>query len=104
MKKQIRRAMICTIAMMLMGIVSLTGVTYAWFSKSETAIVGGMNLGIISKEGGVLMSAKPDPEEWGYRLNLDINESEYNPASMTPNNIKSDGNIQFYNLHFCISN
>ena len=97
MKKQIRRAMMCTIAMMLMGIVSLTGVTYAWFSQSTTAVVGGMELGIIAKEGGVLMSAIPNPDEWGYRLDLQLNETEYNPASMVPENIKSDGTIQFYN-------
>ena len=106
MKKQIRKAMICTIAMMLMGIVSLTGVTYAWFSQSQTAIVQGMNLGIIAKEGGVLMSAVPNPSEWGYRLDLQMNETEYNPASMIPANIVktdadgndiSDGSIQFYN-------
>lgn len=97
MKKQIRRAMMCTIAMMLMGIVSLTGVTYAWFSQSDTAIVSGMELGIVAKEGGVLMSAIPNPEEWGYRLDLTIKEADYNPSSMVPNNIKADGTIQFYN-------
>ena len=97
MKKQIRKAMICTIAMMLMGIVSLTGVTYAWFSQSQTAIVQGMNLGIIAKEGGVLMSATPNPSEWGYRLDLQMNEKEYNPASTVPANLKSDGTLQFYN-------
>ena len=97
MKKQIRRAMLATVAMMLMGIVSLTGVTYAWFSQSDTAIVGGMDLGIVSKEGGVLISAIPNPDEWAYRLDLNIKETEYNPASMVPANIKSDGTIQFYN-------
>ena len=96
MKKQIRRAMMCTIAMMLMGVVSLTGVTYAWFSQSETAVVEGVKMGIVSKEGGVLMSAIPNPEEWAYRLNLDMNVSGFNPASMVPENIKEDGNIQFY--------
>ena len=97
MKKQIRRAMLATVAMMLMGIVSLTGVTYAWFSQSDTAQVGGMELGIVSKEGGVLISAIPNPSQWGYRLDLDIKETDYNPSSMVPENIKSDGTIQFYN-------
>ena len=97
MKKQIRRAMMCTIAMMLMGIVSLTGVTYAWFSQSDTAVVGGMNLGIVSKEGGVLMSAVPTPSEWAFRLDLDMQETEFNPSSMTPGNIQENGKIQFYN-------
>ena len=97
MKKQIRRAMMCTIAMMLMGIVSLTGVTYAWFSQSDTAVVGGMNLGIVSKEGGVLMSAVPNPSEWAFRLDLDMQETEFNPSSMTPGNIQENGKIQFYN-------
>lgn len=97
MKKQIRRAMICTIAMMLMGVVSLTGVTYAWFSQSETAIVEGMRMEIVSKEGGVLISAIPNPEEWAYRLDLNIDDgTKFNPASMVPENIMEDGNIQFY--------
>ncbi|MBE6533461.1 MAG: hypothetical protein E7678_00600 [Ruminococcaceae bacterium] len=97
MKKQIRKAMICTIAMMLMGIVSLTGVTYAWFSQSDTARVKGMNLSIIAKEGGVLMSAVPNPSEWGYGLDLQMNETDYNPASTVPANLQEDGTLKFYN-------
>lgn len=97
MKKQIRRAMICTVAMMLMGIVSLTGVTYAWFTTSNTAQVEGIELGIVSREGGVLMSSIPNPTEWVYKLDLEINETNFNPASMVPENLKSDGTIQFYN-------
>lgn len=98
MKKQIRRAMLATVAMMLMGIVSLTGVTYAWFSQSDTASVEGMQLGIESKDGGVLMSAVPNPgaSGWAYMINLDWAGTNFKPASTAPSNLKN-GSLVFYN-------
>ena len=98
MKKQIRRAMLATVAMMLMGIVSLTGVTYAWFSQSDTASVEGMQLGIESKDGGVLMSAVPNPgaSGWAYKINLDWAGTNFKPASTAPSNL-NNGSLVFYN-------
>jgi 1,4-dihydroxy-2-naphthoate octaprenyltransferase len=61
MRKQIRKAMICTIAMMLVAIVTLTGVTYAWFSQSDTAVVSGADVTLKSVAGGVKMSLQPNP-------------------------------------------
>ena len=97
MKKQIRRAMLATVAMMLMGIVSLTGVTYAWFSQSDTASVEGMQLGIESKDGGVLMSAVPNPgaSGWAYMINLDWVGVDFKPASTAPSNLTA-GDLVFY--------
>lgn len=98
MKKQIRRAMLATVAMMLMGVVSLTGVTYAWFSQSDTASVEGMKLGIESRDGGVLMSAVPNPgaSGWAYMINLDWTGTKFKPASTAPSNLNA-GNLVFYN-------
>jgi hypothetical protein len=98
MKKQIRRAMIGTIAMMLMGVVSLTGVTYAWFSQSTTASVEGITLGIESKEGGVLMSPIPAPSSsgWSYKVNLQWSGTDFKPVS-TASSTLTNGSLVFFN-------
>ena len=95
MKKQIRKAMICTIAMMLMAVVSLTGVTYAWFTQSETAKVDSMTIGVVSKAGGVLMSGSPNTG-WAYKLSVGYREDNVWPASTAPQNITAAGHLQFY--------
>ena len=46
MKKTLRRAMLSTICMLVVAVMSLTGVTYAWFSQSTTAKVDGMTMEI----------------------------------------------------------
>ena len=98
MKKQIRRAMICTIAMMIAAIVSLTGVTYAWFSQSDTSVVEGIELGIVAVDGGVYVSNSPNPSFWGYRVNLGIDKENFEPASTTPSTL-SNGKLQFFSGH-----
>lgn len=101
MKKQIRKAMIATVAMMLIGVVSLTGVTYAWFSQSTTAVVEDINMGIVAKEGGVLISAIPNPDDWAYRIALDVDVENFEPASTVPSNYITEGTnagrLKFYN-------
>lgn len=99
MKKQIRKAMICTIAMMVAAVISLTGVTYAWFSESMTATVSGINLGIESKDGGVLMSAVPDARDtdWNYGVNINWTGTNFKPASTTHSNLDlKTGLLTFY--------
>ena len=98
MKKQIRKAMICTIAMMVAAIVSLTGVTYAWFSQSDTSVVEGIELGIVAVDGGVYVSNDPKPSFWGYRVNLGINKKDFEPASTTPSTLVN-GKLQFFSGH-----
>ena len=98
MKKQIRRAMICTIAMMIAAIVSLTGVTYAWFTQSDTAVVDGIDLGIVAVDGGVYVSNSPNPEFWGYRVTLSINKDNFEPASTAPSTL-TDGKLKFFSGH-----
>ena len=100
MKKQIRKAMICTIAMMVAAVVSLTGVTYAWFSQSETATVDGISMTVVSQTGGILMSGTPAPtteQGWAYKLSVGYTESGLWPASTAPQNVvKATGDLQFY--------
>lgn len=97
MRKQLRKAMVCTIAMMLVAVISLTGVTYAWFSQSDTAIVEGISLGIVASDGGVLMSAIANPTSWATRLNLNMNKKDFYPSSTAPSNMKPDGTLKFFN-------
>ncbi len=96
MKKQIRRAMLCTVCMMLMGVVSLTGVTYAWFSESDSADVNGLSVEVVASEGGVYVSTDGyDPESYGTNITISPAETKYNPAS-TAGVLDADGNLKFF--------
>ena len=96
MKKQIRRAMICTIAMMLMGVVSLTGVTYAWFSKSDEADVNGLTMEVVSRDGGVYVSTMPYTD-FGTSITITPpQDAVYNPAS-TAGQLDENGKLKFFN-------
>ena len=96
MKKQIRRAMICTIAMMLVGVVSLTGVTYAWFSKSDEADVNGLTMEVVSRDGGVYVSTMPYTD-FGTSITITPpQDAVYNPAS-TAGQLDENGKLKFFN-------
>lgn len=103
MKKQLRKAMIGTIAMMLVAIVTLTGVTYAWFTESDTSVVEGIDVGIIAADGGVYISNYANPSVWGYRVTLNINETalgkRFEPVSTAPSTIATDGTLKFVTGH-----
>lgn len=95
MKKQIRRAMLSTIAMMLMGIVSLTGVTYAWFSESDAASVDGLTMSVTSVDGGVYISDMPYPQSFDTSIAMSIPADQlFNPVSTAGNLV--DGKLQFF--------
>ena len=53
MTKTFRKAMISTIAMLVVGVMSLTGVTYAWFSMGTTASVDNISLSVDNASGGL---------------------------------------------------
>lgn len=82
MKKQIRKAMLCTVAMMLIAVVTLTGVTYAWFSESDEATVGGLDMNVIQTEGGVYISTDGyDRDSFTTSIAIDAGDYDYNPVS-----------------------
>lgn len=60
MNKTLRKAMISTIAMLVVAVMSLTGVTYAWFTAAGDASVTGINATVASVDGGVLISTGSD--------------------------------------------
>lgn len=95
MKKQLRKAMIGTVAMMVAAIVSLTGVTYAWFSQSTTSTVSGINVGIVQVDGSINISNKANPSSWGTKLILNVNKTDFEPASTAPSTLKN-GKLNFF--------
>ena len=100
MKKQIRKAMICTIAMMVAAIVSLTGVTYAWFSQSDSANVSDLTVSVASRDGGVYISTEPY-SGFGTSISIpvpkDSNDKPINfePAS-TAGEFDAKGELKFF--------
>ena len=57
MKHNFRKAALSTICMLIVAVMSLTGVTYAWFTAGETATVNGMQMQVTAADGGVQVSA-----------------------------------------------
>lgn len=96
MKKQIRKAMLCTIAMMVAAILTLTGVTYAWFSESDEALFDGITMDLVGVDGGVYISTMPYPEEFDTSITIPEGTitGDHNPASTA--GILSGGKLQFF--------
>lgn len=82
MKKQLRKAMICTVAMMLVAVLTLTGVTYAWFSESKEANVNALNFNVLESKGGVYISTDGyTPTSFSDTITLDVGTGKYVPVS-----------------------
>lgn len=96
MKKQIRKAMICTIAMMVAAIVSLTGVTYAWFSQSDFATANGLEMSVLEADGGVYIS-KTLTGTYGPSITLEADpDTKYTSVSTAGNIDSSTGKLEFF--------
>lgn len=80
MKKTMRKAMISTICMLVVAVMSLTGVTYAWFSASTTADVTGMTMNVAAADGG-LQVRKDSNASWGSLINFDSTKDGMKPVS-----------------------
>ncbi|MBE6549264.1 MAG: hypothetical protein E7670_02425 [Ruminococcaceae bacterium] len=80
MKKTIRSAMISTIAMLVVAVISLTGVTYAWFTQGTDATVSTFNVNVQAADGSLTI-AIPGTDgalTWGTTIT---------PFSATPANL-----------------
>lgn len=100
MKKQLKRAIFCAICMIVVGVMCLTGVTYAWFTDSKTAIVEGMEINSMTAVGGILLSTDPhggqNGDDWSYSIPLfDYTLGNFMPASTHPDTL-SGGRLNFY--------
>ncbi len=80
MKKTMRKAMISTICMLVVAVMSLTGVTYAWFTAGTQATVNGMNVVVTAAAGGVQVRLK-DTATWQSTLNLGVAQTDVEPVS-----------------------
>ena len=69
MKKTFRKAMVSTIAMLVVAVMSLTGITYAWFTQGTTTTINGIEMTVEASSGGVLVSDTTDGT-WGSELTL----------------------------------
>ena len=94
MKKQIRKAMICTIAMMLVAVVTLTGVTFAWFSASDSASVSDMTVSVAARDGGVYISKDPY-SGFGTSISIDVPAVSFETAS-TAGEVDANGLLKFF--------
>lgn len=80
MKKTLRSAMLSTICMLVVAVMSLTGVTYAWFSASTTANIQGMTVNVSAADGGFQLSAD-NGTTWKSNLTLTDTSAQLNPVS-----------------------
>lgn len=96
MKKQLRKAMICTVAMMLVAVLTLTGVTYAWFSENNEAYVNGLNMAVVKSSGGVYISTTPaNPSSFGSSVDITPGEGEiFSPVSTSTQPITTEGDYK----------
>lgn len=82
MKNTMRKAMLSTIAMLVVAVMSLTGVTYAWFTAGEAAAVTGMSMEVTTADGGIEVREKGGDGIWKTTLELaDAKLSSVKPVS-----------------------
>ena len=80
MKNTMRKAMLSTIAMLVVAVMSLTGVTYAWFTASTKATVSGMEVN-IGTAGAGLQIADIGATSWSGTLDLSKSAATVNTAN-----------------------
>jgi hypothetical protein len=86
-----RKAMLSTIAMLVVAVISLTGVTYAWFTAGDYATVSGMTMNVATAAGGVEVSA--DNTTWANNVTLTTNTDLVKPVSTA--NAKNFFDVEF---------
>ncbi len=98
MKKQMRKAMLSTMCMLIVGIMCLTGVTYAWFSAGTTAEVSQINVSVADQAGGSIMISA-DGETFNFTSSVspdsDALSGDISPAS-TIGELDSNGVMKFF--------
>lgn len=92
MKKTFRSAMLSTICMLVVAVMSLTGVTYAWFQQGEKATVTGMQMNVDVAEGGFEVSTAQNGT-YGNALTLTVNTDQVKPVSTA--NAKNFYDVEF---------
>lgn len=102
--KSKKLAVLPVFAMLLTGIVSITGVTYAWFSSGDRAIVSDINLNVKTADG-ILASWTGKDGTWKSALSLSENDGTDGAFKVVPSksvaevstvNAVTDGIPNFY--------
>lgn len=94
MNKTLRKAMLSTIAMLVVGVMSLTGVTYAWFSAAQQATVEEFNVTVETAEGALAIST--DLSNWTSKVTKPT-IGTYAPVSTT--NALASGKFAFFSAN-----
>ncbi len=85
MKKQMRKAMLSTLCLLIVGIMSLTGVTYAWFSTGTQATVNSFDVNVEAAAGAILIATTPaSGDKLSFTGSVTVNNDEYNGKNLTP--------------------
>ena len=80
MKNNFRKAAATTICMLMVAVMSLTGVTYAWFTAGTQATVNGMNVQVTAADGGVQVRLEGS-STWQTTLGLGVEAKNVAPVS-----------------------
>lgn len=79
MKNTFRKAALSTICMLIVAVMSLTGVTYAWFTASTQAAVNGMEVNIGTAGAGLQVATVGG--EWAGEITLQSPNAAFVPVS-----------------------
>ncbi len=96
-KMSFKRAALPVVATLLTAVISLTGVTYAWFSTGTVATVEEFEIGVEAADG-LQIATNPtgnDAFTWGSNYKPDFSSVKLSPASTVAT--VSDGALTFYN-------
>lgn len=96
MKKTLRSAMLSTICMLVVAVMSLTGVTYAWFTEGTTASVDNVEISVADASGGLQIGKLENGVVvWGTSVEApDMPEDGLTPAS-TDGVVTAAGALKF---------
>lgn len=96
-KMSFKRAALPIIATLLTAVISLTGVTYAWFSTGTVATVEEFEIGVEAADG-LQIATNPTGTEaftWGSNYKPDFSNVKLSPASTVAK--VTNGKLTFYN-------
>ena len=88
MNKTLRKAMISTIAMLVVAVMSLTGVTYAWFTQGTEAKVEGMQMSVQAADGGIQVSK--DGVNWANLITLTAEDGNIREGVMPVSTVNAE--------------
>lgn len=94
-KMSFKRAALPVVATLLTAIISLTGVTYAWFTAGTTATVDQITIGVEEADGLQIATSTANGFTWGsqYTAVGDLQNKTFSPMS---GSVDSNGQIALY--------